>query len=131
MEGIGSGRAIVGAEVTNARTDPREAEPLREPVEHRTGQKVEEHGVDGGCVPKDRIEQAETRGTKMYAPVPNAGKDPGPTRSRRPTDPAWPLGGSGWPEKKEKTFKGVFSLLQFAPGVVCSFDGCTRAQVLP
>ena len=69
-------RAIVGAEVTNARTDTKEAEPLRAQVEQRTGQKVEEHLVDGGYVQKDRIEQAETRGTKMYAPVPKARKDP-------------------------------------------------------
>ncbi|MEK6798379.1 MAG: IS1182 family transposase [Planctomycetota bacterium] len=71
-----SSRAIVGAEVTNARTDTKEAEPLREQVERRTGQKVEEHLVDGGYVQKDRIEQAEARGTKMYAPVPKARKDP-------------------------------------------------------
>lgn len=69
-------RAIVGAAVSNARTDTREAEPLREQVERRTGRKVEEHLVDGGYVQKDRIEQAEARGTKMYAPVPNARKDP-------------------------------------------------------
>lgn len=68
-------RAIVGAEVTNARTDTREAGPLREQVERRAGQKVEEHLVDGGYVQKDRIEQAEARGTKMYAPVPGARKD--------------------------------------------------------
>jgi transposase len=69
-------RAIVGAEVTNARTDTREAEPLREQIERRTGQKVEEHLIDGGYVQKDRIEQAETRGTRIYAPVPKARNDP-------------------------------------------------------
>ena len=69
-------RAIVGVDVVNARTDTKEAEPLREQVERRTGQKVEEHLVDGGYVQKDRIEQAEARGTKMYAPVPKARKDP-------------------------------------------------------
>ena len=31
--------------------------------------------MDGGYVPKDRIEQAETRGTKRDAPVPKARKD--------------------------------------------------------
>ena len=69
-------RAIVGAEVTNARNDAREAEPLREQVEKRAGEKVEEHLVDGGYVQKDRIEQAESRGTKIYAPVPHARKNP-------------------------------------------------------
>jgi hypothetical protein len=69
-------RAIVGADVTRARTDTKEAEPLREQVERRTGQKVEEPLVDGGYVPKDRIEQAEARGTRKYAPVPNGRKDP-------------------------------------------------------
>jgi len=69
-------RAIVGVDVTHARTDTKEGQPLREQVEQRTGQKVEEHVVDGGYVQKDRIEQAEARGTKMYAPVPNARKDP-------------------------------------------------------
>lgn len=85
-------RAIVGAEVSNARNDAREAQPLRKQVEQRTGQKVEEQLVDGGYVQKDHIEQAETRGTNIYAPVPHSRKDPGAYEVKKTDGPgvaAW------------------------------------------
>jgi transposase len=85
-------RAIVGVAVTNARSDHNESEPMRQQVEERTGAKVEEHLVDGGYVQLEAIERAETSGTKMYAPPPNARKNPKafePKRHDRPGVAAW------------------------------------------
>ena len=99
-------RAIVGVDVVNARTDTKEAEPLREQVERRTGQKVEEHLVDGGYVQKDRIEQAEARGTKMYAPVPKARKDPRAYEVKKTDGP----GVAAWRQRMaSEEGKGIYS----------------------
>jgi len=99
-------RAIVGVDVVNARTDTKEAEPLREQVERRTGQKVEEHLVDGGYVQKDRIEQAEARGTKMYAPVPKARKDPRAYEVKKTDGP----GVAAWKQRMaSEKGKGIYS----------------------
>ena len=61
-------RAIVGVDVTNEGTDKSQGEPMRQHVEERTGQKVQEHLMDGGYVKLEQIEQAEKSGVKVYAP---------------------------------------------------------------
>jgi transposase len=74
-------RAIVGVDVTNARSDHHEGEPMRQQIEQRTGAQVQEHLVDGGYVQLDGIERAEASGTRMYAPPPKSRND---TRAYEP-----------------------------------------------
>ena len=110
--------------------DTREAEPLREQVEQRTGQKVEEHLVDGGYVQKDRIEQAEARGTKMYAPVPKARKDPKAYEVRRSDGPgvaAWRLRMSGEEGKEIYSHRG--STVETVNADLKVFRGLSRMVV--
>jgi len=85
-------RAIVGVDVTNARSDHAEAGPMRAQVERRSGAKVEEHLVDGGYVQLSDIEQAEAAGTRVYAPPPRSRTDARafePKRSDGPGVAAW------------------------------------------
>jgi hypothetical protein len=123
-------RAIVGAEVTNARTDTKEAEPLRNQVEQRTGQKVEEHLVDGGYVQKDRIEQAETRGTKIYAPVPKGRKDPRAYEVKKTDGPgvaAWRQRMAG--EEGKEIYSQRGSTVETINADVKTFRGLSRMVV--
>jgi transposase len=62
------GRGIVGVEVCDQGTDYDQSEPMRRQVERRSGQKVEEHLMDGGFVKLEVIERAEREGVKIYAP---------------------------------------------------------------
>jgi transposase len=80
------GRAIVGVDVTNAGSDVHQSQPMREQVEQRTGQKVEEHLMDGGYVGLDSIENAEPHVT-IFAPIPTANK--------AGVDPHHPMPGDG------------------------------------
>jgi transposase len=61
-------RAIVGVDVSNEGNDHHLAEPMREQVEERTGQKVHEHLVDGGYLVMEEIEEAAGKGVTMYVP---------------------------------------------------------------
>jgi transposase len=61
-------RAIVGVEVTNEGVDYEQSEPMRQPVQERTGEKVQEHLYDGGYVKRETIERAEQEGVSIYAP---------------------------------------------------------------
>jgi transposase len=61
-------RAIVGVAVTNEGVDYEQSEPMREQVERRTGQRVEQHLYDGGYVKTEAIERAEEQGVTVYAP---------------------------------------------------------------
>ena len=70
-------RAIVGVEVSGEGNDHHLADPMREQVQRRTGQKVHEHLVDGGYLVKEQIEQAAREGVTMYVP-------PKPPRKREP-----------------------------------------------
>jgi len=99
-------RAIVGVEVTSARNDAKESEPLRQQVEQRTGAKVEEHLVDGGYVHLATIERAEASGTKIYAPPPNSRKD---LRAYVPKMTDGP-GVAAWRQRMvRKAAKGIYS----------------------
>lgn len=69
-------RAIVGVEVTNEGADSVGlSEPLREQVEERSGQEVEQHLLDGGYLRKDDIEQAHAQGVELFVP-PKPAKNP-------------------------------------------------------
>lgn len=66
-------RAIVAIDVTNHGTDHGEDAPLREQVEQRTGQKVQEHLLDGGYVKRKNIDEAAGEGVAIFAPLPATG----------------------------------------------------------
>ncbi|HXU20733.1 MAG TPA: IS1182 family transposase [Verrucomicrobiae bacterium] len=61
-------RAIVGVEVSGEGNDHHLAEPMREQVEQRTGQKVHEHLIDGGYLVMDEIERAAAEDVTVYVP---------------------------------------------------------------
>jgi transposase len=62
-------RAIVGVEVSNEGSDSVGlSEPMREQVEQRTGQPVEQHLIDGGYLRKDDIEHAHAGGVELFVP---------------------------------------------------------------
>ena len=66
-------RAIVGVEVTNEGSDSVGlSQPMRRQVEQRTGQRVEQHLVDGGYMRKDDIEQAHSDGVQLFVPPKSA-----------------------------------------------------------
>jgi transposase len=77
-------RAIVGVDVTNSGSDANESVGMRQQVERRTGGRVTEHLMDGGYVKLKAIERAESRGVRVYAPMPKpkrADVDPYAARS--------------------------------------------------
>ena len=62
-------RAIVGVEVSNEGSDSAGlSAPLREQVEKRTGEKVEEHLLDGGYLRTQDLEEAHAQGVALYVP---------------------------------------------------------------
>jgi DDE family transposase len=61
-------RAIVGVDVCNQGTDQSQSQPMRQQVEKRSGQKVEEHLMDGGFIKLEAIDEAENSGVAIYAP---------------------------------------------------------------
>jgi transposase/Tfp pilus assembly protein PilV len=82
-----SSGAIVGVDVVNSSADQNQSEPLREQVEQRMGQKVQEHLVDQGYVDMESIDRAEQSGTAIYAPLPESRKTGEPvTESRWDTE---------------------------------------------
>lgn len=68
-------RAILGVGVTSEGVDYEQSEPMRQQVEERAGQKVEEHLYDGGYTKTEQIERAAEAGVTVYAP-------PKPPRNR-------------------------------------------------
>lgn len=68
-------RAIVGVEVTNAGSDKGLAEPMREQVQERTGQDVQEHLMDGGFLVMDEIDTAAEEAVTLFVP-PTKPRDP-------------------------------------------------------
>jgi transposase len=74
-------RAIVGVDVTNAGSDAGLAEPMREQVEGRTDEVVNDHLIDGGFVKLDEVDRAAAAEppVTLSMPVPKprkAGTDP-------------------------------------------------------
>lgn len=61
-------RAVVGVDVVAQGTDHHLAEPMRQQVERRTGQKVQEHLIDGGYLVKDEVERAAAEGVTLFVP---------------------------------------------------------------
>lgn len=61
-------RAIVGVDVSGEGNDHHLAEPMRQQVQRRTGQKVYEQLIDGGFLVKEEIESAAAEGVTLYVP---------------------------------------------------------------
>jgi len=67
-------RAIVGVEVINAGSDAGQDVPMRDQVEERADEAIEEQLIDGGFVSLEGIERAATEEVTIYAPVPKPRK---------------------------------------------------------
>lgn len=62
-------RAIVGVEVSNEGSDSAGlSEPMRQQVEQRSGQKVEQHLLDGGYLRQQDLETAQQQGVELFVP---------------------------------------------------------------
>jgi hypothetical protein len=91
-------RAILAVDVSNEGSDSAGlAEPLRDQVEERTGQKVEQHLLDGGYMKTEDIEQAHAQGVEIFMPPKTArtpgtrGKEPEPKPGDTPAVLDWPF----------------------------------------
>ncbi len=60
---------IVGVAVTNEGTDARQAVPMVEQVEQRTGERPQTYLMDGGFAARTAITQLEREGITVYTPV--------------------------------------------------------------
>ena len=67
-------RAIVGVEATNAGSDAGQDAPMRDQVEARADEAVQEQLVDGGFVTLDAIDRAAVEEVTFFAPVPEPRK---------------------------------------------------------
>jgi hypothetical protein len=63
-------RAIVGVEATNAGSDAGQDAPMRDQVETRADEAVEEQLLDGGFVSLEAIDRAAVEEVTTFAPVP-------------------------------------------------------------
>ena len=62
-------RAIVGVEVTNEGSDNvGVSEPMRQQVEQRSGERVEQQVMDGGYLRSEDLEQAHVQGVELFVP---------------------------------------------------------------
>lgn len=68
-------QVIVGVEVINIGSDQGQISPMLGQVEQRYNERPAQCLVDGGYARHDEIEDAQARGTTVYAPVPKP-KDP-------------------------------------------------------
>jgi len=86
-------RFIADVDVTNAGSDAGLSEPMREDVQERAEQKVDEQLLDGGYVKLEAIDQAAADDTTVYMPVPKPrkkGTDPHqPKKGDSPAVEAW------------------------------------------
>jgi transposase len=81
-------RAIVGVEATNAGSDAGQDAPMRDQVETRADEAVEEQLIDGGFVSLEAIERAAVEEVTVYAPVPKPRKAGVDRHVPKPTDSA-------------------------------------------
>jgi transposase len=78
-------RVIVGVDVSSQGNDHHLAEPMRKQVEDRTGQKVQEHLIDGGFLVLNEIESAAGQNVTLYVPpkpLRNSDEDGGQYQAR-------------------------------------------------
>lgn len=77
---------IVGVGVTNVGSDKSELTPMLEQIEQRTGQRPSEYLMDNGFVNLEAIEEAEKKGTAVYAPPSAKKKGEEPSYEPKPDD---------------------------------------------
>jgi transposase len=77
---------IVGVGVTNVGGDKSQMTPMLEQIEERTGRRPSEYLVDNGYVNLEAIEEAEKRGTTVYAPPAAKTKGGEPSYEPKPDD---------------------------------------------
>lgn len=77
---------IVGVAVTNQGSDYGQMSPMLEQIEQRTGQRPEQHLVDGGFASKEAISDAAKEGTEIYAPPMKKKKGDRPPDEPTPDD---------------------------------------------
>lgn len=68
-------RVIVGVQVTNKGNDQGQIEPMLEEIGRRTEKLPREYLVDGGYTKLDSIENAESHGVQVYAPLQEARRE--------------------------------------------------------
>src|SRR4051795_1103918 len=83
-----SSRAIVGVETTNAGSDAGQDAPMRDQVEERADEAIEEQLLDGGFVSLEAIDRAAAEETTIDAPVPTPRKAGVDRHAPKPTDSA-------------------------------------------
>jgi transposase len=83
-----SSRAIVGVEATNAGSDAGQDAPMRDQVEERADEAIEEQLIDGGFVSLEGIERAAAEEVTIYMPVPKPRKAGVNPYAPKPTDSA-------------------------------------------
>jgi transposase len=81
-------RAILGVAMTNAGSDAGQDASLRDQVEARTLEAVEEHLMDGNVVTLEGIDRAAVEEVTIYAPVPKPRKAGVDRYVPKPTDSA-------------------------------------------
>ncbi len=81
-------RAILGVEMTNAGSDAGQDAPMRDQVEARAEEAVEEHLMDGNVVTLEGIDRAAVEEVTIYAPVPRPRKAGVDRYAPKPTDSA-------------------------------------------
>jgi transposase len=79
-------RLIVGVSTSNEGSDQRQMIPMLDQVERRTGVRPSEYLVDGGFANLAAIDEAESRGVRVYAPVPKPRKEGADPHERKKAD---------------------------------------------
>jgi transposase len=79
-------RLIVGVSTSNEGSDQRQMIPMLDQVERRTGVRPSEYLVDGGFANLAAIDEAESRGVCVYAPVPRPRKEGADPHERKKAD---------------------------------------------
>lgn len=79
-------KVIVGVGVTQVGSDKSELRPMLKQIEERTGRRPSEFLVDSGFVNLDAIEEAEKKGTTVYAPPAARKKGEEPSYEPKPDD---------------------------------------------
>jgi transposase len=91
-------RAIVGVDVSQAGSDKGLAEPMRQQVEQRSGEKVDEHLLDGGFLVLDEIDRAVEAGVTLFVP-PTIPRDPAKLDTRYLPKPSDTEAQAAWRER--------------------------------
>ena len=94
-------RAVVGVETTNAGSDAGQDAPMRDQVEERADEAVEEQLIDGGFVSLEAIDRAAAEETTITCRYPSRGKRGSIATSRsRGIARRLPSGVSGWVRRR-------------------------------